>query len=152
MAEGESLRFPALQKSVNQFIEEQTNKPTLSKTRRGVGLLSEFLISKEQNRKVEEIQSRELSDFLSELIVTGKRNDGGDYESSCLIGFIASFNRLLKNVKYSKFEQTGKTLDARCKLLKKECRGNRPFAAEAISDGEAFFTRVIYGKPRVLRL
>ena len=84
MAEGESFRFPALQKSVNQFIEEQKNKPTLSKTRRGVGLLSEFLKSKEENRKIEEIQSGELSDFLSELIVTVKRNDGGDYESSSL--------------------------------------------------------------------
>ena len=84
MAEGESLRFPALQKSVNQFIEEQKNKPTLSKTRRGVSLLSEFLKSKEENRKIEEIQSGELSDFLSELIVTVKRNDGDDYESSSL--------------------------------------------------------------------
>ena len=67
-----------------------------------------------------------------------------------------SFNRLLKNVKYSKsivedreFEQTRKALDARCKLLKKECRGNKPFAAEVISDGEAFFTRVIYAESRV---
>ena len=160
MAEGQSLRFPALQKSVNQFIEEQKNKPTLSKTRRGFGLLSEFLKSMEENRKIEEIQPRELNDFLSELIVTVKRNDhGGDYESSSLRGFIASFNRLLKNVKYSKnivedreFEQTRNALNARCKLLKKECRGNRPFAAEAISDGEAFFTRVIYGKSRVPRL
>ena len=60
MAEGESLRFPALQESVNQLKEEQKNKPTLSKTRRGVGLLSEFLKSKEENRKIEEIQPREL--------------------------------------------------------------------------------------------
>ena len=58
MAKGESLRFPALQKSVNQFIEEQKNKPTLSKTRRGFGLLSEFLKSMEENRKIEEIQPR----------------------------------------------------------------------------------------------
>ena len=49
----------------------------------------------------------------------------------------------LKDVKYSKsivedreFEQTRKALDARCKLLKKEGRGNRPFAAEAIGDDE----------------
>ena len=42
----------------------------------------------------------------------------------------------MKNLKYSKgivedreFEQTRKALDARCKLPKKECRGNRPFAA-----------------------
>ena len=72
-----------------------------------------------------------------------KRKDGGDYDSSSLRGFIASFNRHLKNVKYLKsivedreFEQTRKALDARSKLLKKEGRGNRPFAAQAISDDE----------------
>ena len=55
MAEGEILRFPALQKSVNQFIEEQKKKQTLSKARQDVGLLSEFLKSKQERRKIEEI-------------------------------------------------------------------------------------------------
>ena len=70
MAEGEILRFPALQKSVHQFIEEQKNKQTLSKARRNVGLLSEFLKPKQKSRKIEEIQSQELNDFLSGFIVT----------------------------------------------------------------------------------
>ena len=77
-----------------------------------------------------------------------KRKDGGNYEPSSLRGFKASFNHHLKDVKYSKsivedgeFEQTRKALDDRCKLLKKEGRGNRPFAAEAISNDEV---RVLY--------
>ena len=63
MAEGESLRFPALQKSVNQLIEEQKNnkKKTLSKPRRDAGLLSEFLKSKLENRKIEEITPQDLN-------------------------------------------------------------------------------------------
>ena len=63
MAEGESLRFPALQKSVNQLIEEQKNnkKKTLSKPRRDAGLLSEFLKSKLENRKIEEIKPQDLN-------------------------------------------------------------------------------------------
>ena len=76
MGEGESLRFSALQKSVNQFIEEQENKQTLSKTRRDVGLLSEFLKSKQENWKIEEIQPQELNDFLSEFIVAVKEKMG----------------------------------------------------------------------------
>ena len=76
MAEGESLCFPALQKSVNKFIEEQKNKQTLSKTRRDVGLLSEFLKSKQENWKIEEIQPQELNDFLSEFIVAVKEKIG----------------------------------------------------------------------------
>ena len=144
MAEGESLRFPALQKSVNQFIEEQKNKQTLPKTRQDVSWLA-VRVSEIQTRKsawnIEEIQPEELNDFLSEFIVTVKRKDGGDCEPSSLRGFITSFNRYLKNVKFSKsivedreFEQTRKALDARCELLKKEGRLNRP--AEAISDDE----------------
>ena len=84
MAEGEILRFPALQKPVNQFIEEQKNKQT-SKARRYVGLLSEFLKSKQESRKIEEIQSQELSDFLSEFIVTvtvySKRNASSEFST-----------------------------------------------------------------------
>ena len=76
MAEGKSLRFPALQKSVDQFIEEQKNKQTLSKTRREVGLLSEFLKSKQENRKIEQIQPQELNNFRSEFIVTVKEKMG----------------------------------------------------------------------------
>ena len=38
-----------------------------------------------------------------------------------------------------------KALDARCKLLKKECRENRPFAAEAISDGSVLYESNIRG-------
>ena len=76
MAEGEILRFPALQKSVDQFIEEQKNMQTLSETRRDVGLLSEFLKSKQENRKIEELQPQELNDFLSEFVVTVKEKMG----------------------------------------------------------------------------
>ena len=63
MAEGKSLRFPALQKSVNQLIEEKKNnkKKTLSKPRRDAGLLSEFLKSKLVNRKIEEIKPQDLN-------------------------------------------------------------------------------------------
>ena len=63
MAEGESLCFPALQKSVNQLIEEQKNNKTktLSKPRRDAGLLSEFLKSKLENRKIEEIKPQDLN-------------------------------------------------------------------------------------------
>ena len=113
------------------------------KTRQNVGLHSELLKCKQEIRKIEEIQPHELNDFLSEFMVTVKRKHGGDYKPSILSCFVACFNRHLKNVKYLKsivedreFEPTRKTLDARCKLLKKEGRGNRPFAAEAISDNE----------------
>ena len=147
MAEGESLPFPALQKSFNKFIEEQKNKQTLSKTRRDVGLLSEFLKSKQENWKIEDTTTG--TQWFSEWVYSCcQRKDGGHYEPSSLRGFIASFNRHLKNVKYSnsivedrEFEQTRTALDACGKLLKKEDRGSTPFEAETISDDEV---RVLY--------
>ena len=85
MAEGEILRFPASQKSVNQFIKEQTKKQTLSKARRDVGLPSEFLKCKQESRKIEDIQLQELTDFLFECIVTvtvySNRNAASEFSS-----------------------------------------------------------------------
>ena len=97
---------------------------------------------------MEEIQPQQLDDFLSEFIVTVKEKMGAIMNRQASEGFIASFNRHLKNVKYSnsivedrEFEQTRKALDVRCKLLKKEGRGSRPFKVETISDDEV---RVLY--------
>ena len=141
MAEGESLRFSALQKPVNLFIEEQKNKQTMSKTRRDVGLLSEFLKPQQENRKIEEIQPQDSNQWFSEWVYSycEKKRRGRLWT----VKPQASFNRHLKKVKYSKsiaedreFEQTRKVLDALCKVLKKEGRGNRTFAAEAVSDDE----------------
>ena len=49
MAE-KSRRFVSLDKPIDKFIEDQKNKNTLSKTRRDVSLLTEFLNSKSESR------------------------------------------------------------------------------------------------------
>ena len=61
----------------------RVNNVELFHTRRYVGLLSEFLKSKQESRKKEEIQSQELSDFLSEFIVTvySKRNASSEFST-----------------------------------------------------------------------
>ena len=41
----------SLDKPIDKFIEEQKNKNTLSKTRRDVSLLTEFLNSKSESQK-----------------------------------------------------------------------------------------------------
>ena len=47
MAE-QSRRFVSLEKPIDKFIEDQKNNNTLSKTRRDVSLLTEFLNSKSE--------------------------------------------------------------------------------------------------------
>ena len=72
-----------------------------------------------------------------------KRKDGKDFESSSLRGLFSSFNRHLKECKYPvsviedvAFERTRKCLEAKNKKFLKEGKGNRPNAAEALSDDE----------------
>ena len=49
MAE-QSRRFVSLDKPIDKFIADHKNKNTLSKTRRDVSLLTEFLNSKNESR------------------------------------------------------------------------------------------------------
>ena len=87
--------------------------------------------------------AQELNEYLSEFILNVKRKDGEDYEPSSLRGLIASFNRHFKEQKYpgsiiegAEFEQTRKCLEARSKQLKKQGKGNKPNAAQALTDDE----------------
>ena len=61
MAE-QSRRFVSLDKPIDKCIEDQKNKNTLSKTRRDVSLLTEFLNSKNESRRIEEIPTKELNE------------------------------------------------------------------------------------------
>ena len=68
MAE-QSGRFVSLEKPIDKFIKDQKNKDTLSKTRRDVSLLTEFLNSENESRRIEEIPPKELNEYISEFIV-----------------------------------------------------------------------------------
>ena len=130
MAE-QSRRFVSLDKPIDKFIEDKKNKNTLSKTRRDVSLLTEFLNCKNESGRIEEIPPKELNEYISEFIVAVRRKDGEDFEPSSLRGLICSFNRHLKACKYpcsviedSQFEQARQALEARSKELKKDGKGN----------------------------
>ena len=125
MAE-QSRRFVSLDKPVDKFIEDQKNKNTLSKTRRDVSLLIEFLKSQNESRRIEEIPPVELTEYINEFIVAVRRKDGEDFEPSSLRGpLICSFNWHLKAFKYpcsviedNQFERVRQALEARSKELK----------------------------------
>jgi len=74
MAE-QSRRFVSPDKPIDKFIEDQKNKSTLSKTRRDVSLLTEFLNSKNESRRIGEIAPKELNEYISEFIIV-RRKDG----------------------------------------------------------------------------
>ena len=80
MAECSGSSFKPLDKPIEEYITDQENKNTRAKTRRDVKLLTAFLLEKNEQRKIEEIQPEELNCYVSEFIVSVKRKDGQDYE------------------------------------------------------------------------
>ena len=60
MAQG-STRFEYLEKSIDDYIIEQQNKNTRTKTTRDVKLLIEFLREKHEQRNPKDIEAKELN-------------------------------------------------------------------------------------------
>ena len=78
----------SLDKPIDKFIEDQTNKNTRSKTRRDVSLLTEFLNSKSESRRTRKSCQKSLINISVMIIVATRRKDGEDFESSRLRGLI----------------------------------------------------------------
>ena len=121
-------RFKPLDKPVEEYIADQENKNTRAKTQRDVKLLTTFLLEKNEQRKLEEIQPEELNRYIGEFILSVKRKGGQDYEPSSLRGLFSSFNRYLKERKYSasimvKQENAWKLVANNCK---KKGKGTNP--------------------------
>ena len=66
-------RFVPLKLPLDEFIEEQSNKNTLSKTNRDVSLLKEFLRAKEVDKDIENLEAKELDEVLCAFIVEVKK-------------------------------------------------------------------------------
>ena len=66
-------RFVPLKLPLDEFIEEQSNKNTLSKTNRNVSLLKEFLRAKEVDKEIENLEAKELDEVLCAFIVEVKK-------------------------------------------------------------------------------
>ena len=86
--------------SVDEFISEQENKGTAQKTLRDVKLFQLFLVTKNEDRNIEDIPTGELNEYMSDFIISVRTKDGREYEPSSLRSLLASFERHLKKKKY----------------------------------------------------
>ena len=59
--------------SIQDFIDEQQNKNTLSRTRGDVALLKTFLVSLKETREIDAIQPAELDDAFKTLCCYQRR-------------------------------------------------------------------------------
>ena len=75
--------------SVDEFISEKENKGTAQKTLRDVKLFQLFLVTKNEDRNIEDIPTGELNEYMSDFIISVRTKDGREYEPSSLRSLLA---------------------------------------------------------------
>ena len=79
--------------SVDNFIAEQENEATLQKTQRDLKLLKTFLGTRNELRKIEEIPTLELNEYICEFIISVRTKQRKDYEPSSLRSLVVSYQK-----------------------------------------------------------
>ena len=69
-------RFVSVNYSLEEFVQHQKNKNTLSKTQRDVSLLKKFLVSRNEPRELENIEARDLNVLIANLLLQVWKKDG----------------------------------------------------------------------------
>ena len=69
-------RFVLGNYSLEEFVQHQKNKNTLSKTQRDVSLLKKFLVSRNEPRELENIEARDLNVLIANLLLQVWKKDG----------------------------------------------------------------------------
>jgi hypothetical protein len=140
----ENPRFlPIEEDDIDRLLDEQKNKRTKVKTEGHMRLLKEFLSTRGEVRLPENIPPKDLNKLLSLFFLSVKKTDGTDYEPGSLKGMQGSFERHLKESGYTtsiisdiQFEKSRSALASKQKQLKKKGKGNKPKAAQALTDEE----------------
>ena len=151
MAKAEEIsRFVSVDCSLDEFVQFQENKNTLSKTKRDVSLLKKFLVSRNEHREIENIDAKSLDVLIANFLLQVRKKDGEQYEPTSLRSFVSSLDRYLRKKDYSstimegkEFRKTKEALVAKQKELKKEGKGNKPNAARMLTEEEG---DILYGQ------
>ena len=69
-------RFVSVNYSLEEFVQHQKNKNTLSKTQRDVSLLKKFLVSRNEPRELENIEGRDLNVLIANFVLQVWKKDG----------------------------------------------------------------------------
>lgn len=136
-------RFPELETTVEEFLDINKNENTKRKTLCHQKLLEDYLTEKQEYRNIHEIDPEELNGYLCEFILRVRQRDGKEYEPTTLRSIISSLDRYLKEHNYQTsivrgipFRQTMTVLANKGKDLKKQGKGNKPMAANILTDKE----------------
>ena len=127
-----SARFVPPESSLGDFVEEQTNKDTLSKTKRDVLLLKEFMRTKGKDEEFENIEPRELDEILCAFILAVKKRTDENMNHQ----HYGHLHPALTAIYGRKKGYTTETLVAKQKELKTAGKGKKTKAASALLDEE----------------
>lgn len=128
---------------LDEFLQQQQNLNTKRKTTNDVKLFNSYLSTQNESRYPELIPPSGLSDYISGFLLSVRRKDGSEYEPTTLRSFVSSINRHLitNGYKFSlmtdvQFRRCRDVLAAKQKQLKSIGKGNKPMAADEISDDD----------------
>ena len=136
-------RFVETPDDVMQFVEQNENANTRQKTLSHQKLFEQFLVSQNEVRQIHNIPPSDLDKYISKFLLSVRQKNGQEYEPVTLRSMLSSFERYLKRHNYGtslisgyEFDTSRKVLKSKQKDLKKQGLGNKPKAADAISDGD----------------
>ena len=114
-----------------------------------------------EEREIEDIAPVELQEIIKKFVLAVRKKNGEEYEPSSIRAFIQSIDRHLRKNNYGfsvlndkKFHEVQDILKKKQKQLKSVGKGNRPNAADPLSDEDiaTFYSRGVLGihSPRAL--
>ena len=152
LAQAQEIPVPQAQNSrfvnssivdIDQFIANTENRNTKLKTTQDINLLQSYLATQGEFRGISSIPPNELCIYISGFLFSVRKKDGTEYEPVSLRAFISSFERQLRQSNYGHsiindpvFQKCREVLKAKTKDLKSQGKGNKPQAADTITDKE----------------
>ena len=155
-------RFASISdEEVKEFTEKLENENTKKKTLYDITVFKEYLDLCDEKREIEDITPVELQEIIKTFVLAMRKKNYEEYEPSSLRAFIQSIDRHLRKNNYGfsllndkEFHEAQDILKKKQKQLKTIGKGNRPNAADPLSDEDidTFYSRKVLGihSPRAL--
>ena len=148
-------RFASISdEEVKEFTEKLENENTKKKTLYDLKVFKEYLDACDEKRKIEDIRPVELQEIIKKIVLAVRKKNSEEYEPSSLRAFIQSIDRHLRKNKYGfsvlndkEFHEVQDILKKKQKQLKSIGKGNRPNAADPLSDEDidTFYSGKVLG-------
>ena len=141
---------------LKEFTEKLENENTKKKTLYDIKVFKEYLDACDEKREIEDITPVELQEIIKKFVLAVRKRNGEEYEPSSLRAFIQSIDRHLRKNNYGffvlndkEFHEVQDILKKKQKQLKSIGKGNRPNAADPLSDEDI---RAVYTRENKSRL